>query len=303
MSCDFCGTDIKVNWTQGAAPSCPNCGAILQISDNIVLDDPLQEVPVGGGGGRPRIGKVFGIIGILLGTHFALSMCVSLVSKTSLQDKLESLYPETTVVSSETNDDVIYVEELGRECAWNDEYESYYDKESDCYFYFDDSSTIGEWEYWYEGISSDFGDYGWMNYDYDECQWYIETSDGNWEKLPDRYDASKLWHFIETGTGKYAEITELYVEEIGRTCEWIPEESAYYDFETDCYFYYNDYVEPATWKFWYEDISNDYANTNGGWMEYVLEENCWYIEVSAGNWEALPDSYDTTTLWHIESLE
>ena len=50
------------------------------------------------------------------------------------------------------------------------------------------------WQYWYEGISSDFGDYGWMEWDKDEKEWYIEEYDGEWIILPEEYDRSRLWH-------------------------------------------------------------------------------------------------------------
>ena len=87
-----------------------------------------------------------------------------------------------------------YVEKLGRSCDWNDEYDCYYDKETDCYFWYNDTVDHHTWQYWYEGISSDYGKYGWMEWDSEEQQWYIEVSDGNWEYLPDHYDRSRLWH-------------------------------------------------------------------------------------------------------------
>ena len=46
------------------------------------------------------------------------------------------------------------------------------------------------WQYWFEGVSSDYGDYGWM-----ECEgkdWYVEVSSGNWQKYPG--STASLWH-------------------------------------------------------------------------------------------------------------
>jgi len=40
----------------------------------------------------------------------------------------------------------------------------------------------------------DYGDYGWMEWDSSEMQWYIEVSDGEWEPLPEEYDRARLWH-------------------------------------------------------------------------------------------------------------
>ena len=48
------------------------------------------------------------------------------------------------------------------------------------------------WQYWYEGISSDYGDYGWMEHDDDG--WYIEKDHGEWIKLPDKYGTDGLWY-------------------------------------------------------------------------------------------------------------
>ena len=56
------------------------------------------------------------------------------------------------------------------------------------------ATTPPQWQYWVEGISDDYGDYGWMEYDDAEQQWYIESEDG-WDVLPADYDAAALWHF------------------------------------------------------------------------------------------------------------
>ena len=48
------------------------------------------------------------------------------------------------------------------------------------------------WQYWYEPISGDFGDYGWM--EYEDGIWYIETDAGQWDPVPEEYDLTCLWH-------------------------------------------------------------------------------------------------------------
>jgi hypothetical protein len=35
-------------------------------------------------------------------------------------------------------------------------------------------------------------------------------------------------------------------------------------------------------------------------MEFDTIEDCWYIETREGNWEVLPENYDTSSLWHME---
>ena len=87
-----------------------------------------------------------------------------------------------------------YVKSIDRTCEWNDEFDCYYDPVTDCYFWYNDTTKTHTWQYWYEGISSDYGDYGWMEWDSTEQQWYIEVSDGEWTLLPAEYDRSYLWH-------------------------------------------------------------------------------------------------------------
>jgi hypothetical protein len=74
--------------------------------------------------------------------------------------------------------------------TWYDDYDSYYDPVSDCYIWYNDA--VGIWQYWYEGISSDYGDYGWMEH-YDDG-WFIEAEDSEWVPLPSKYDQARLWY-------------------------------------------------------------------------------------------------------------
>ncbi len=78
---------------------------------------------------------------------------------------------------------------------WSDYDDSYYDAESDCWIWYNTDMEPAVWQYWYEGISSDFGDYGWM--EHDDTGWYIEASNGNWIELPDRYSTEGLWYIAD----------------------------------------------------------------------------------------------------------
>ncbi len=86
----------------------------------------------------------------------------------------------------ETGDRVMY---------WSDYDDSYYEAESDCWIWYNTDMDPAVWQYWYEGISSDFGDYGWM--EHDDTGWYIEASNGNWIKLPDSYSTDRLWYIVD----------------------------------------------------------------------------------------------------------
>ena len=307
LTCGYCGTEIKAQWNTGAAPYCPNCGASMNLevgkvaTDNIIYTSEDEEEYNNHYSAIKRKQTSTILITVVLIVVFLLMPCLVvgiingihfLANKDNREKDRYEIVNERSISGHE---DEIYVSEIDRTCKYYDEYESYYDKKTDCYFWYNDESSPAQWQYWYEGISSDYGDYGWMEYDeYEEC-WYIEKSAGNWIKLPSKYDTSKLWHIEEESM---SEEDTIYVEEINRYCDYYPEYESYYDEETDCYFWYNEDVSPAVWQYWYEGISSDYGDY--GWMEYNENENKWYIEVKDGEWKSLPSKYDTDSLWHID---
>lgn len=297
LNCDYCGTQIKLKWKEGAIPSCPNCGALLkEIPTNTIIEDKLQDQFLSSRAPARRSGcGCLAIMIVLLSSIAFMGWIFAWLLKT---DDIKTGYEQnSSYVQNENSDDSIYIDVLGRYCYWDDEYECYYDEQTDCYFVYADEVDPPEWQYWYEGISSDYGDYGWMSYSYDEGLWYIETNDGQWEVLPDSYDTSSLWHVPEMGTGKFNEQDSIYVDAIGRTCEWDPDTAYYYDPDTECYFFYNDYVEPPIWQYWYTGISDHFGDY--GIMEYDTEEQRWYIQTENG-WIELPEEYVTDYLWYIE---
>jgi len=92
--------------------------------------------------------------------------------------------------------DDIYVPKLERDVPWSDEFGSYYDKETDCYFFLNVDMDPPIWQYWYEGISSEYGEeYGWMEWDSKELRWYVMTGKESWEPLPEDKYEKRLWHF------------------------------------------------------------------------------------------------------------
>ena len=72
------------------------------------------------------------------------------------------------------------------------DYDSYYDEASDCWLWYNTDVEPPVWQYWYEGISSDYGDYGWM--EHDDTGWYIEEAEGSWIPVPGSYDTAGLWY-------------------------------------------------------------------------------------------------------------
>lgn len=96
--------------------------------------------------------------------------------------------------SIEAHDD-IYVAPLQRDVSWSKKYNCYYDKETDCYFFLNTQMNPEIWQYWYEGTSSNYGDYGWMEWDARESKWYVQTGKKKWEILPEDQIQPHFWHF------------------------------------------------------------------------------------------------------------
>ena len=65
----------------------------------------------------------------------------------------------------------------------------------------DSSDYPALWQYWYEGISSSYGDYGWM--EYEDGTWYIETSQGNWKEVDLSGYEDRIWHFADPHATAY----------------------------------------------------------------------------------------------------
>ena len=112
----------------------------------------------------------------------------------------------------------------------------------------------------------------------------------------------------ETETNLEIYGTNIFLDEISpqvyRICDeaedyekhltWDYGARSYYDYDSDCYLWYNTDVSPNLWQYWYDDIAGD---DYYGWMECEGED--WYIEVSDTDWELYEG--DTDGLWHIEN--
>lgn len=71
---------------------------------------------------------------------------------------------------------------------WSDPDEAYFDEETGFWLWYNEDA--GTWQYWIEGVSNSYGDYGWMECEGDE--WYVEVSANNWQLYDG--DTSQFWH-------------------------------------------------------------------------------------------------------------
>lgn len=316
--CDYCGTSVKLEWYAGALPSCPNCGASLNVMEQAAVDEQASTDSYEETATSKQIRTFFLVIlffTCVIGPFVMIMRFVPLLifhngSSSSSSTSSERYYDERASIPVDLNVELwgesIYVESIGRTITWSDEYESYYDSESDCYVYYNMDQNPYVWQYWYEDISSDYGDYGWMEYELAEDQWYIEKGTNDWEPLPSKYDEDKLWHFgIEQAGESYMGLdnTYLFGESLtidGYDFEWMDVSWTYYNEELDCYISYNTDVYPFIWQYYYNSISGTDDFKGFGWMEYEADENQWYIDSEEG-WIELPEKYDGDSLWHIET--
>ena len=191
FTCEYCGTQINAVWKEGEALSCPNCGAplkpdIIDNPDSTPEYDPqeMQDLPNSregvsrGKASRPRI----------------LLLAVALIAITSavlngVKGRIQSQQQNVQEVTYYA-DNSLYVDAIGRTCYLDGD--NYYDKQTDCWFWYNEE--FDTWQYWYEGVSSEYGDYGWMEFDDEEGIWYIQAENGEWIQLPQDQIKSYFWH-------------------------------------------------------------------------------------------------------------
>ncbi len=215
--CAYCGQDSLVNLDAdklGAqALQCPYCGApteIRSLLDQAVsgAPEPQSAAAAYGAAQTPKKKKRVGLIVAVVLLALALigrvgerlgggrELQESPVVQNSAVGSNTELFGETIALSRGA--DGAYVPGGGtadKLLVWSAEDESYYDAQSDCWLWYNTDVEPPVWQYWYEGISSDFGDYGWM--EHDETGWYIEASYGEWIALPAQYDAGGLWYIAD----------------------------------------------------------------------------------------------------------
>ena len=199
---------------EGHSLKCPNCGAPMEIRSE--LDTILSETPenthvynseesLRNAFPQKKKTRVWPIV-------LALMLAFSLVNRVKERLSPEPVQQLPTTVSSGSTlslapfGDHLYLEKqedgsyhvvtdvlrADKLLDYERDSDNYYDEASDCWLWYNREVEPAVWQYWYEGISSDFGDWGWMEHDADG--WYIEKSAGNWIPLPEKYDASGLWY-------------------------------------------------------------------------------------------------------------
>lgn len=221
--CPYCGTDhlLTLDGTDGSTRKlqCPNCGAPVEIRselDEILPENNDTHVSASEESPRPFFEKPQDKKGHSL-RNILIAFLILLGLGTGYQRLRARQYadpvPQSTVqqiqITNTADEKPVYLEKIGpvsyRETSstvydgkvlvWDADAACYFDEESDCWLWYNTDVRPALWQYWYEDISSEFGEFGWMEHDTDG--WYIESSAGNWIPLPAEYDADELWYIDE----------------------------------------------------------------------------------------------------------
>ena len=194
--------------------TCPNCGGVLQesnaVSEPQPAPQPVQQSFASSQDTGSRAYTYHSSHGSQLKSCFRTLlvigfMCTGALVMYNIHGGMrpENVYNDHNNGYYEDYDDgypdhndSIYVDVLGRNCYWNEEYQCYYDSGTDCYFFENYDMDPPVWQYWFEGVSSNYGsDYGWLEWDDKENCWYVQESMNSWVRLPEQEYTDRLWHF------------------------------------------------------------------------------------------------------------
>ena len=229
--CPYCGTETVMSLDNRAGSTqslqCPGCGAPMEIKSELdeVLDQPAEnthvydsEASLSNAFGQPKKKKGHGLfiavaiaLCLLISSGFKNALYRSFHKPTIEQPSYQQQQIAQPDYSSGTNSlslnqQMIYLEKqedgsyhvvsdpirADRILYYDKEFDSFYEENSDCWLWYNSDVDPEVWQYWYEGISSDYGDYGWMEHDAEG--WWIEAAEGDWIPLPSSYDSSRLWY-------------------------------------------------------------------------------------------------------------
>ncbi len=211
--CDYCGRDTLLNLAATDALTdlkCPGCTAPLTIKS--ALD---EAVATGGAYSpsryaraqtRPRkknrkwpwiLAAFLFLFGLGRYEIAKEEVNPSEYNQTQQVQQIENYYvsDEDEILLVRSGADTYAYSDSGaadKTLVWDEDQDSYYDADTDCWLWYNEDLDPAVWQYWYEGISSDYGDYGWMEHYPDG--WFIEESAENWIPLPDSYDTGDLWY-------------------------------------------------------------------------------------------------------------
>ena len=221
--CPYCdgSTVLDLNNSPGTTQKleCPNCGAPMEIQSELdeIAWQPNEnthvynaEESLNNAFGQPKKGSRALPIVVFLIAATICSRAVKNGFQAGQQPTVQNVPVQQLSVVEQNSDpvpgDALYLEKQAdgsyhrvtdvlradRVLYYDTDADSFYDESADCWVWYNTDVSPAVWQYWVEGISSDFGDFGWMEHDAEG--WWIEASAGNWIKLPPGYRTDGLWY-------------------------------------------------------------------------------------------------------------
>lgn len=218
-NCEYCGSTTKMDWKTGETLKCPKCGGSVTIETpyDTYTEDPdytayeaerdrIRKSPTASGNVKYIDTKVeniksYAVIGLL----FIAVVGFFIFLYTSISNSGSSSSSGGGVSNVEIWGRTIYLKSQGngsysisdtssdydKKLTWDYGEDSYYDKNSRCFLWYNTDVAPNLWQYYYVGISTSYPDgCGWL--EYEPNGWYIEVSSGNWQKYTG--DTSNFWH-------------------------------------------------------------------------------------------------------------
>ena len=214
--CPYCDTKTILNLDNRSGTSqsmqCPNCGGPMEVESELdeIVGQPVENTHVYNseeslkgafGQSRKKKGLTLPVTVILV-----LVMLISRAARSLARPSYEPAPQNAPVQQLTLTEQYLYLEKQAdgsyhrvtdplradRILTYDTQEDSYCDDDGIYWLWYNVDVDPPVWQYWVEGISSDYGDFGWMEHESDG--WWIEASEGNWIPLPDQYDADSLWY-------------------------------------------------------------------------------------------------------------
>ena len=216
--CEYCGTKHTMDFTEQQELVCPNCGAPLKVLSN--LNDYVEQQTAGTRSGQGAAKTSLKWLPFVIIAAVILLICFAMFAMRTAQSVVSNFYDsgydsgysgsaEEYLSNPEIFGRTVYLDRLEgnayaisedgdasyyKVLTWDSEYESFYDPETECYLWYNTDVYPNVWQYWFEGVSSDY-ESGWM--EYEAGTWYVEDAPGDW--FPLEGEEPFMWHIEEQG--------------------------------------------------------------------------------------------------------
>lgn len=188
ITCKNCGH--RFYWTYNKyGIHCPRCYHTINID---IVDTKIKPKQDSLKHLNTIINTAWIIISFLI-IAFSIILFPKIQNYADAEEKISSAFDE------KINLVPVYVPELKRYCEHLD-VNTYYDKDTNCYFKYNVQSTPAQWYYYFVGISEKYDKsidkkYGWMVYNTYNKKWQVNTAEKTWEDVKEADYTSKMWYF------------------------------------------------------------------------------------------------------------